>query len=115
MRHAKSGLCALVAFVLLLPFSASAGPNTAECRRMTKQIAHFEDVVQMAKKRNNDPWENSTRLQISRLAERRERLCPDQYGPDRNFAAKSAAMTLAFMKAAGKAALKFFTFGAGGI
>ena len=115
MRQIKPGLCALVALVLLVPLAASAGRNTGECRRMTKQIAHFEDVADLADARNDDLWENSTRSHIARLAERRERLCPDQYGPDRNFAAKSAAVTMAFLKAAGKAALKFFTFGAYGV
>ncbi len=74
------------------------------CRRFTRQIAHFEDVVTLARQRDDDLWEEHTRRHIDRLKARRDRRCP----PPED---RTAEVMAEFIKAAGKAALKFFTMG----
>lgn len=105
-----STLLALAA-AILLPGLATAEPHYRECRRITKQIAHFEDVVAMAQDRDDELWEDATEMHIERLTERRHRLCPERY-PKINVAARAAQRTKEFMKLAADVAIKYFTFGA---
>ena len=88
-----------------------------ECRRLTKQLAHFEEtVLPMAIARGNRGWEQATNDQIERLWNRRADLCPE-YGAERSFMRKAADQTRRFnklMASAGRAALAFFTGGATG-
>lgn len=97
---------------LLLSTSAVAlqKPNRGQCRRIAKQLDNHAVSVQQAKVRGNDLWARATLGQMSRLDARRERLCPDLY--PQGTRAKAMAEMAAFLKTAGKVALRLFTFGA---
>lgn len=113
-------LCAL--FVLLAPLGAAAqfgskqevyevppglvSKHNGECKRITRQIAHYAEVADMAKERGDDEWYDGTVNQIGRLATRRAELCPTIY------AQKPIGEELSKMlKGAAKIALKLFTMG----
>ena len=108
---------AVAALWLVLPGLASAAPelsrppgSPAECARLHKQIAHFEDMVERAEARENEMWTERMQEHVDRLRDEQRDLCPD----DADDAAAKAAF-LAFMnllKVAGQAALSYFTFGA---
>jgi len=93
------------------------GTYRAQCRRLTKQISHFEDtVLPMAIDRGNRGWEQATNAQIERLWHRRADLCPE-YGAQRTMLQKAADQTRRFNKVvatAGRAALAYFTGGLSG-
>lgn len=97
--------------------ASETGRYRGECRRLTKQISHFEEtVLPMAISRGNRAWERATNEQIERLWHRRADLCPE-YGARRTFMAKAADETRRFNKflaQAGRAAAAFFTGGATG-
>jgi len=108
----------LLAFALLLVFltpSAPAGPDPSppapymgqhgDCRRLTRQIARYADVVDMARERDDDLWAEHTLEHIGRLSERRAKLCP-QYADK-----PSGVKLLALLKTAAKIALKLYTWG----
>jgi hypothetical protein len=83
------------------------GPELSrgECRRLTRQIAHFADVADRARERENERWEERTIQHIARLSERRAELCPE-YRP------KPAGEQLAKMlRDAAKIAAKLFMWG----
>ena len=46
-----------------------------ECQVLSRQIAHFTGVVELAQERDNELWENATQEHIVRLESRRKRLC----------------------------------------
>ncbi len=98
--------------------ASESGRYRGECRRLTKQITHFEEtVLPMAIARGNRGWEQATNDQIERLWHRRADLCPE-YGAQRTFLQKAADQTRRFnklMASAGRAALAFFTGGATGL
>lgn len=113
-------LCAL--FALLVPLGAAAqfgakqevyeippglvSKHNGECKRITRQIARYADVADMAKERGDDIWYDGTVDQIGRLAARRAQLCPTIY------AQKPIGEELSKMlKGAAKIALKLFTMG----
>jgi hypothetical protein len=108
----------VAALVLLAPLSARAdepqiarGPGSpAECARLEKQIHHFEDMVERAKALDNAMWVARMQEHVDLLKEHQETRCPR----DADDASAKAAF-LAFLnlfKAAGQAALTYFTFGA---
>ena len=125
--HARFGLAGILILVLLAAPAALAegerrlasesGHYRGECRRLTKQLTHFEEtVLPMAIARGNRGWEQATNDQIERLWNRRADLCPE-YGAERSFMRKAADQTRRFnklMASAGRAALAFFTGGATG-
>ena len=98
---------------------ATAAPATArepigDCRRLTRQIDHFEDVLVMARERDNALWAESTSDHIERLMYKRARLCP-KYAEEilaGEGAQKFAYEAGRFFKAAGKVAIRYFTMGA---
>lgn len=98
--------------------ASESGRYRGECRRLTKQITHFEEtVLPMAIDRGNRGWEQATNDQIERLWHRRADLCPE-YGAQRTFMQKAADQSRRFnkfMATAGRAALAFFTGGATGL
>ncbi len=103
-------LAGLVATVLLLATPAAAVPsNKAECRRITRQVAHFVNVAEMADSRGDELWLSHTLAHIDRLKQRRVRLCPEYEEP--NWAEIYARQFAELAKKAGKAALKYLTFG----
>lgn len=91
--------------VLVLSSAASAG--VAECRRLERQIEHFEGMVDRARELDNEMWEERTQQHVDRLKERAKARCPEYADDD------SAARAFAnLLRLAGKAALTYFTFGA---
>lgn len=81
-------------------------PHLGECNRITRQIARYADVAQLARDRGDDRWEEHTIQHIGRLSERRARLCPAIY------AEKPIGHELAkILRDAGKIALKLFRMG----
>ena len=112
MRRSIALLGLAVALGLALP--ATAEVRIKDCKRITRQIAHFEDVERMAHDRGNRLWQEDTRRHITRLEVKRARLCP-QYAAEleqRHWAKKAAYETKRFFVAAGKVAARVFTFGA---
>jgi hypothetical protein len=105
----------LIAPVVLASASVAVagGEHYRECRKITKQMAHFEDVVDMAQERDNELWERATVDHLQRLADRRRRLCPQMVAEmDKSKARKVMEDSAELMKAAGEVALRVFTFGA---
>jgi hypothetical protein len=111
-------IAALFLFVSSAPAEAKTYQrqytNKQACRRMTKQIAHFEGtVLTMAQARGNALWANATHQQIVRLKNRRADICPE-WGKQRTALAKlkeNADKTKKMMKTAAKYAAKYFTGG----
>ena len=101
----------LTLVVVLAPAASHAATNTHECKRMSRQIAHFEGVIEMAEDRHDQLWEAQTRRHVGRLSARRDRICPE-------YAARLAAhrraieQTKKLMALAAKVAIRYFTFGA---
>jgi tRNA splicing ligase len=101
----RGSIPAALALCLLWPAAASAAGHQKECRRITRQIAYYEGVVDQAQERGNELWERATRDQIDRLDERRTSLCPE-------YAHKTLVVDMReVVKTAGEIALKVFTFG----
>ncbi len=116
MRLAFVSICVMCA-VIVTAGSAHAKvqpqinqPYRGECRRLTKQMSNLNWAVEEARRRDNEIWERATAVQIYRMAERRERLCPG-WGDEARLA-RARAQFMKFMKMAGEAALRYFTFGA---
>jgi hypothetical protein len=88
--------------------------NRQLCRRMTKQIAHYENtVLALAKERGNDLWAASTEAQIDRLKNQRADRCPE-WGKKRTalqIARARAEQMRRMMVTAAKYAAKYFTGG----
>jgi hypothetical protein len=93
------------------------GNYRGQCRKLTKQIAHFEgSILPLAISRGNRAWERATNEQINRLWNRRADLCP-AYGAERTLLAKAADQARRINKTialAGRAALAYFTGGLSG-
>jgi hypothetical protein len=107
-------LAALLAPSLSVAKVQPSRTNKQVCRRMTKQIAHYEGtVLKMAKDRGNKLWENATHDQINRLKNQRADKCPE-WAKQRNSlirAREEAEKMRQLMVMAGKAAIKYFTGG----
>jgi len=116
---------ALVALCLLVGPALAPAPadardeqrrytNTQVCRRMTKQIAHFEGtVLEMAKSRDDDLWAKATEAHVDRLKNRRADICPE-WGKRRTalqIARAQAEQMKRMMATAAKWAAKYFTGG----
>ena len=99
------------------PEAGQKGNYRGECRRMTKQINHFENtILPMAVGRGNSAWEQATVDQVERLWHRRADLCP-KYGRQRTLLAKAvedARKVKEFVVTAGKAAATYFSGGLSG-
>jgi hypothetical protein len=110
----RAMVAALVVGLVLVPEAAWAARNTGECRRITRQIAHFEDVGRLAEERGDQLWEDATRGHIGRLELRRAGMCPEyaEQLRSRSRAARVARQTKELFKMAAKVAVRFFTFGA---
>jgi hypothetical protein len=108
-------LCVLLAPAM--PSAADGGRrngNTRHCRRMTKQISHYEGtVLKMAKDRGNRLWYDATAQQVARLKDDRADACPE-WNKQRT-AYGIAKAQAEFIKNAvvetGKGALNYFTGG----
>ncbi|MEE8580157.1 MAG: hypothetical protein V3T33_01095 [Myxococcota bacterium] len=109
-----SVLLALGIGIALAPGAAWAARITGACRRITRQIDHFETVGQMAQDRDDELWEEATRQHVGRLEVRRAQLCPEfaEQLRSRSRAARAIRQTKKFLKTAAKVAIRVFTLGA---
>ena len=116
-------IVSIALLALTAPALAQAAPerqytNKQLCRRMTKQIDHFENtVLVMAKDRGNDLWANATVQHIDQLKNHRADTCPE-WAKQRTAiqkAAEEARQMAEMMKLAAKAAAAYFTGGLGGL
>jgi len=103
-------LASLLLLALVVPAVAHADPNgpqvpRRECKRLTRQIAHYADVADMARSRDDDLWEQATMQHIAQLSDRRAKLCPQ-------YAKRPAGEELVkFLKNAAKIAATLFAWG----
>ena len=77
--------------------------HVGECRRIAKQIIHFENVKAMAQQRNDALWTAGTEAHISRLEGQWNEHCYDGVDP----------WQVAFnrlLKEAAEAAIRYFTW-----
>ena len=77
--------------------------HVAECKRIAKQIIHFEDVKAMAEQRNDALWTAGTQAHISQLEGQWNEHCYDGVDP----------WQVAFnklVKVAAEAAIRYFTW-----
>jgi hypothetical protein len=82
--------------------------STVECDNFTRNIDHFEEMAQRAQDLGNPMWAEHTEAQVEALKTEREARCPEW--------SKEAQAQRAFMqlvRLAGRAAIQYFTFGAG--
>jgi hypothetical protein len=122
-RAVRTAAVLALGVLLALPAAASSpmagerGHYRGQCKRLTKQIDHYENqVLPLAIERGNRAWERATNQQVERLWNRRADLCPE-YGAQRTFLAKTADAIRRFNKlvvAAGRAAAAYFTGGLAG-
>lgn len=106
------------ALVVPVPAHADGEPvqytRVQQCRRLTKQIAHFEGtVLVLAEERGNESWKQATLAHLDRLKNRRADRCP-AYARERSLIAKARQEAEEFrqlMVAAAKGAAKYFTGG----
>ena len=100
----------LVLAAVLVAAPVGAVPsNKAECRRITRQLNHFVNVAEMADSRGDHLWLAGTLAHMDRMKQRRVRLCPEYEEP--NWAAIYAKAIQDLAVQAGKAFLKYLTFG----
>jgi len=98
---------------LALPAAAEPLPRHAhlphkDCRRLTRQIAHYAGVADMARERGDELWEEHTLAHIGRLTERRAKLCP-QYAQKPK--GEELRKMLAMLRDAAKIAARLYTWG----
>jgi hypothetical protein len=102
-----------IVLTLSLFVASSAGAlqkaNRGQCRRLAKQINRQAMFVNQAQAYGNGLWARANVEQMSRLNNRRARLCPDLY--PQSARARAFAEMKRLAKMAGKAALSFFTMG----
>jgi TolA-binding protein len=113
-RRSIAGSALLIGFALCVaaPSAAQNGHYNGQCRKMTRQISHFQDVADMARARDDEMWLASTAAHIERLRDRRSRLCPqyDQF-VERVRTEEFWRDTYALTIAGAKTAMRYFTFG----
>ncbi len=121
----RSGLAPLVFLLLLAPAApAETGDEAAasdeapaaqseerrervrSCQTLRKQIAHFEEVAERARERDDEVWEQGTERHVASLEARAERVCP----PDDDDGAFAALGRLA--RGAARTAVRLFSAGA---
>lgn len=120
-RIGSAVLFVALALVLATASSASSpeagdrGNYRGQCRRLTKQINHYEyQILPMAIERGNRTWEKATNEQVERLWHRRADLCP-AYGKERTMMAKAADRARKFNKLLATAARAAATYFSGGL
>ena len=115
----RAFIAIVAVFALLAPGLATARAereytNKQRCRRMTRQIDHFEnDVLKRAEDRGNVLWANSTLQHIDRLKNRRADTCPE-WGKQRTALVKAkeqADKAKRMLKRAAKTAARYFAGG----
>jgi myo-inositol-1-phosphate synthase len=101
----RTALALTLCAAALLPGAALAG--TVECQRLTRSIDHYEEMLARARELDNEMWEERTEDHVEVLKARRAESCPE-YSPE----AQATRAMGDLLRTAGKAALKYFTFGA---
>jgi hypothetical protein len=97
------------------PAAGASGNYRGQCKRLTRQIDHYEGtVLPMAIRRGNRSWEQATNQQIERLWHRRADLCP-AYGAERSFLRRMKERQRRFNKTIAAAARAAATWFSGGI
>ena len=76
------------------------------CRKLTRQIEHYQGVVQLARERDDELWESRMQQHVDRLVVRRAARCPEYQVDDQTW-----ERIKEFLYLGGKIALKVFTFG----
>jgi hypothetical protein len=92
----------------LAKLSVSAHP--AECARLRRQIDHFYGMFERAQAFENVMWEERLSSHLGTLLVMQEARCPNDVRVD-----KTAEAFKQLLKLAAKAAIAYFTFGAGGL
>lgn len=70
-------LCALLAIACIAgPALAANKPHSADCKRMTRQIARYERDARWADQRDNELWEDASKERVEKLSDRRAEMCP---------------------------------------
>ncbi len=106
----RLAVCAAVVCLLVaVGAEASVSLNVSQCRRLARQIDRFESVAEMAEERGDELWRAGTMAHLQRLTERHVRLCPQE---KRDYARIMAKWMGETAKKAGKAFLRYLTFGA---
>ncbi len=82
-------------------------PHRGECIKLTKQIIRYAGDAQMARNRGNASWEQSSIMQMDKLALRRHKLCP-QLTITQDPAWRMIGQVLGI---AAVAAIKYYTWG----
>lgn len=113
MRRLLLLVCLLLCAPLATPAVADSQPAMGhyphkDCRRLTRQIARYADVADLARERDDELWEEHTLAHISRLSDRRARLCP-QYAEKP--AGEELRKMLVMLRNAAKIASKLYTWG----
>jgi uncharacterized protein YfaA (DUF2138 family) len=91
----------------LSKLSVSAHP--AECARLRRQIDHFYGMMERAHAFENDLWEQRLANHLELLLAMQQARCPNDVRID-----ETGEAFKQFLKLAAKAAITYFTFGAGG-
>ena len=107
MRFARTVGVVLVVLLSAAPMLAVSKPHSAQCKRLTRQIARYERDVRWADQRDADLWEDASKDRAKMLSTRRADLCPEYR--TRNPLAEVAD----FVAAAAKAAAPYFIPGMG--
>lgn len=102
MRIAWISLFVVAAACIDTPAFAANEAHVGECRRLTRQIARYENDAHLASQRGNDLWENASEDRVDRLETRRARLCPSYRRPN------PLAQFADFVAYAAKAAAPYF-------
>lgn len=91
----------------LAKLSVSAHP--AECSRLRRQIDHFYGMFERAQAFENEMWSARLANHVQLLMAMQEARCPNDVRVD-----ETAEAFKQLLKLAAKAAVMYFTFGAGG-
>src|SRR5690606_4016858 len=113
MRRWLATFFLLCTVPLALPAAAEPLPPVAhfphkDCRRLTRQIARYADVADMARERGDDLREEHTIAPIGRLTAPRAKRCP-QYA--KKPAGEELKKMLAMLRDAAKIAARLYTWG----
>ncbi len=76
------------------------------CRKLTRQIEHYQEVVQRAQQRQDELWEQTMQQHVDRLVIRRAARCPEYVVDDETW-----DRIKEFLYLGGKIAIRYFTFG----
>ena len=95
-----------------LPAEANDPPIYRTCKRLDKQIAHYQGVADTAHKRRDFRWWDASRAHVKRLQARRPKICPEQVAAEkRRYFLRGAQAARDAVKLASEVAIRYFTAG----